>query len=80
MTLHGESRITELSNAEAKEFRAGRLVVRYEEASGMNLCAAYHPQSYVREELCAGYEVIDFILADESQAPLYQDVYLLKSR
>jgi len=80
MTTHGESRITELSKGEAKEFRAGRLVVKYEEASGMNLCAAYHPQSYVREELSAGYEVIDFILADESQAPLYQDVYLLKSR
>ena len=80
ITLHGESRIMELSKAEAQEFRAGRLVVRYEEASGMNLCAAYHPQFYVREELCAGYEVVDFILADESQAPLYQDVYLLKRR
>jgi SAM-dependent methyltransferase len=43
ITTHGESLIGGLSEDDRRSFRMGRLVVRNREASGTNLCAAYHP-------------------------------------
>jgi SAM-dependent methyltransferase len=77
LTTHGATYRDRLTAREREAFLAGQLVVRYEEASGMNLCTAYHPESYVRGGLSAGFEVRDFIPA-ATQGVLYQDFYLLK--
>jgi SAM-dependent methyltransferase len=58
ITTHGVSYRERLTAPELEAFDAGKLVVRYEEASGMNLCSAYHPESYVRKQLAAGQSVI----------------------
>jgi SAM-dependent methyltransferase len=77
LTAHGESYRDRLTAHEREAFVAGQLVVRYEKASGLNLCTAYHPESYVRRRLSAGFEVRDFIPA-ATIGVLYQDLYLLK--
>ena len=77
ITTHGESFREMLTQRERKAFNAGHLVVRYEEASGMNLCSTFHPEAYVRQRLSAGYEVEDFISAG-MQGILYQDLYLMR--
>ncbi len=77
ITTHGTSYRERLTEREIELFDAGNLVVRYEEASGMNLCSAYHPESYVRNQLATGYSVCDFVPAG-TQGGVYQDIYLLK--
>ena len=76
-TTHGESFREKLTPLEREAFTAGNLVVRYEEASGTNLCSAYHPEAYVRHQLSAGYTVKTMIPAGTREA-LHQDLYILR--
>jgi SAM-dependent methyltransferase len=78
ITTQGASYLQRLSPGERAAFEQGRMVVRYEEASGLNLCSAYHPEAYVRKTLAQGYEVTDFLPAG-SQGLLYQDLYLFRA-
>ncbi len=75
ITTHGESFASKLSPEERAAFDRGQLVVRFEEASGMNLCNAYHPTEFVRHALMEGFEVRQFIPAGTRNAVL-QDAYL----
>jgi SAM-dependent methyltransferase len=77
ITTHGETFRERLSAQEREDFAAGRLVVRYGEASGMNLCTAYHPESYIRGPFSSGFSVQHFIPA-ETHSVLHQDLYLLR--
>ncbi len=77
ITTHGASYRERLTKQELEVFDAGHLVVRYEEASGMNLCSAYHPESYVRHQLATGYSVCDFVPAG-TEGVIYQDIYLMR--
>jgi SAM-dependent methyltransferase len=64
-----------LSNRELEAFRAGELVVLYENSSGTSLCSAYHPPGYVRDRLARGFEVVSFMpAADEGR----HDLHLLR--
>ena len=77
LTTHGTSYRERLTTPELEGFDAGCLVVRYEEASGMNLCSAYHPESYVRDQMATGYSVCDFVPAG-TQEVICQDIYLMR--
>jgi SAM-dependent methyltransferase len=77
ITTHGASHLDRLTDAERTAFSTGRPVVRYEEASGMNLCAVYHPESYVRKRLSPGLVVEDFVPAGQREG-VYQDLYLMR--
>ena len=46
-TAHGRRYLERLDEEERQRFLAGELVVRWERVAGTNLCAAYHPQSWV---------------------------------
>jgi SAM-dependent methyltransferase len=76
ITVHGQSRLDQLSNEERGQFKAGNLVVRNFESPGSNVCGAYHPETYVRNCLASRFEVIDFIPRGIPDAD--QDIYLLK--
>jgi len=76
-TTHGESFREKLTPLERTAFTAGNLIVRYEQASGTNLCSAYHPEAYVRRQMSAGYTVRTMIPAGTREA-LHQDLYLLR--
>ncbi len=77
ITTHGGSFRHKLSGAEQAAFDSHRIVVRYADSSGKNLCNAYHPEVYVRDRLAAGYTICEFIPAGTREA-IYQDTYLLR--
>jgi SAM-dependent methyltransferase len=76
ITVHGASRLCQLTWAEQKDFRSGSLVVRNVTCPGSNLCGAYHPESYVRSHLARDLEVIDFVPMGLRDAD--QDIYLFR--
>lgn len=75
-TTMGESFLNKLSAEEQARFRAGQLVVQYDDASGLNLCGTYHPREYVENRLTSGFEVLSFLPVG-SREHIFQDVYLL---
>lgn len=75
ITTHGERFIEKLSPDDVKRYREGYLVVRREEEAGSNRCAAFHPESYVRERLAGNLSVIDCRPGTEECS---QDMYLLR--
>lgn len=59
-STHGEHYMPRLNRDERARFEGGELVVRFASAAGSNLCNAYHPESFVRRELAAGWQVVAF--------------------
>jgi len=76
ITVHGESRLSQLAPEEQQRFRSGQLVIRQEAAVGTNVCGAYCSERYVRDNLARGFEVVDFIPVGAGDAN--QDVFLLR--
>ena len=77
LTTHGERYRERLTPAERAAFDAGRLVVRWPEGAGTNLCSVFHPRSYVEEDLAAGLDVVEFV-AEGAKGNPHQDLYLLR--
>jgi SAM-dependent methyltransferase len=77
LTTHGERYRERLSHDEQAAFDAGRLVVRWPEEAGTNLCSAFHPPSYVKERLAARLDVAEFVPEGAKGNP-HQDLYLLR--
>ncbi len=77
ITTHGEHYLPQLSLRDQEQFRSGRLVVLGSKRAGSNDCAAFHPESYVRESLAQGLDVVDFVPEGALGNP-YQDAYLLR--
>ena len=78
ITTHGEAYRSRLNREERERFDRGELVVRWQQVAGSNLCAAYHPPSYV-ERLADGFEVVDFAPEGAKGNP-QQDQCLLRRR
>ena len=76
-TAHGRRYLERLSEEEQQRFTAGELVVRWDRVAGTNLCAAYHPQSWVVERLAADFELVEFVPEGARGNP-HQDLYLLR--
>jgi len=77
LTTHGERYRERLAPAERAAFDAGRLVVRWPEGAGTNLCSVFHPRSYVEERLAAGLALVEFAPEGAKGNP-HQDLYLLR--
>ena len=77
LTTHGRHYEGEIPENLRERFRSGQLVVYRPDGAGQNLCAAFHPEQYVREELARGWELVDFVERGARGNPL-QDVYLLR--
>lgn len=77
ITTKGSSRIDVLSEEERARFEGGELVVTASRYAGRNLCAAFHPERYVRERLAGGLRVLDFEPAGGGMQS--QDVFLLQN-
>lgn len=76
ITLHGRSRIHQLSPTEQEEFLAGKMVVIYPESAGENVCGAFHPEKSVRDQLAKRFTVVDFI--ESGARDSNQDIYILR--
>jgi SAM-dependent methyltransferase len=63
LTTKGESRLDPLDADERRRFDNGELIVHDERYAGRNLCAAFHPEQYVRNVLAPGLACLDFLPA-----------------
>jgi SAM-dependent methyltransferase len=77
ITTKGTSRLEPLDPDERARFDRGELVVQEGRYPGRNLCAAYHPEAYVRDRLAGGLDVVDFVPA-EPQSDQSQDIFVLR--
>jgi hypothetical protein len=66
-----------MTAAERQRFGEGRAVLRWEEAAGTNLCAAFHPPAYVATRLAPPFEVLELVREGARGMPT-QDLYLLR--
>jgi SAM-dependent methyltransferase len=76
-SVHGDFYIPSLTDAERQRYEHGELVVRHDVAAGTNLCAAFHPPSYVRRQLLAGYDLVEFAPEGALGNPR-QDIYFIR--
>jgi SAM-dependent methyltransferase len=76
-TTHGDHYVPHLSPRDQQQYRSGRLVVHRSSRAGSNACAAFHPESYVRQELARHLDVLEFVPEGALGNPR-QDVYLLR--
>jgi SAM-dependent methyltransferase len=77
LTTHGEwCARKKLLPDEWRRFESGSLVVRDEAAGGSNLCAAFHPDSYVREDLAE--ELTEALFCPGSAQGLDQDLWVFR--
>ena len=82
-SVSGEGFVDRLSPHERTRYEQGEPVVHFPEGAGTNLCATYHPPSYVRDEMLSGFLEIDYVSpehhGDEAiRGALRQDGYLVK--
>ncbi len=77
LTTHGEwCARKKLQPEEWERFENGVLVVRDDEAAGSNLCAAFHPASYVREDLAR--ELTEALFRPGTERGLDQDLWIFR--
>ena len=79
LSTHGEHYLPRLASDERERFRAGEVVVRWDQVAGTNLCTTFHPPSYVRERLGAGWEPLDYV-AEGARGNPHQDLFVLRRR
>jgi SAM-dependent methyltransferase len=75
ISVHGESYLPKLGEADQQKFRAGEMLMFADYAAGTNRAAAFHPERYVRERLAQGFDTIDMM-----PGAVDQDFYLFKKR
>lgn len=64
VTTKGLSRLDALTPAERDRFDAGELVVQAGRYAGRNLCAAFHPEKYIRGPFAGSLETLEVVPAD----------------
>jgi SAM-dependent methyltransferase len=77
ITVHGDHYLPDLDADEQRRFRKGRLVVRNAAARGSNLCAAFHPEPYIRDVLARDLELVAQLPETATGNP-FQDIVLLR--
>ena len=76
VSLHGRSRLPQLTTDQRAAFERGELVVVEERYAGTNLCGAFHPESYIRCELGRELTILDH--APDSARDAGQDYVLFR--
>jgi len=77
LTVHGNAYAERLVGKELEDFNSGRPVVRLSQYPGGNLCVSFHPESYMRESLAEGFEIVDAVPEGAKGNPP-QDLYMLR--
>jgi ubiquinone/menaquinone biosynthesis C-methylase UbiE len=75
-TVHGISRLNELTSEQRRLFDAGNMVILRGQYSGTNFCGTYHPERYVRSVLCTGLRFVAFEPGGAQDAN--QDIFLMQ--
>jgi SAM-dependent methyltransferase len=61
VSTHGDAYRGRLSDEERARFDRGEVVVRWPSTAGTNLCAAYHPEPYLRGRLAEGFALVEHV-------------------
>ncbi len=77
ITTQGDEFLCKLTATERAHYGAGRIVVRYGQAAGSNLCSVYHPEPYVRQRLQGRFSMI-LSRPRGAVGNGNQDIYLLR--
>jgi len=77
ITTQGDEFLQKLTETERTSYGAGRIVVRYGQAAGSNLCSVYHPESYVRRHLQGQFSMVH-TQPRGAAGNGNQDIYLLR--
>ena len=77
LSVHGDACRDLMLELERRRYDDGWLVVRWEDKSGQNECAAFHPDSYVRRVMGREYEILSHLPVGAKGNPP-QDLYVLK--
>jgi hypothetical protein len=78
LTTHGDSTKMNLLHYEVQEYDAGKLIVRGMVREGKRTYVAYHPPSFIRNELLKDLTVISHITNPIPQS-LTQDVWVVRN-
>jgi SAM-dependent methyltransferase len=76
-TTHGARYADELAADDRVRFVSGQLAIKRDDRPGSNVCGAYHPEAYVRDELAGGFTVVDYVPEGATGNP-WQDLWLLR--
>lgn len=80
VTTHGDSFQRHLlTDAERERYASGEPVVQRPRAAGMNACAAYHPPSFVSNQLLREFEVVKSPELAGGSRFLDQDLFLARA-
>ena len=77
ITTQGDEFLPKLNETERASYGAGRIVVRYGQAAGSNLCSVYHPEPYVRRQLMGSFSMV-LSRPRAASGNGNQDIYLLR--
>lgn len=77
LTTHGDTYLPQLTAEEQRRFHEGRPVIRHEEESGTNRCGVYFSEQFIRQQLAAGFHVVEFVPQGAKGNP-QQDLTLLQ--
>jgi SAM-dependent methyltransferase len=76
ITVHGNSSKHMMNYSQKKKYDSGNVVVKRSDRVGTNVCAAFHPPSYVKGSFSEGFDVIDYIPNGTRHS--VQDIYLFR--
>ena len=76
ITVHGTTRLAELSAEEQRLFNAGQPIIHRARYSGANVCATYHPRKYIEDVLVRRLKLVEFLPGGARDAN--QDAYLFQ--
>lgn len=76
ITVMGETRLPQLSEADRAAFIEGKLVIQNQRYIGTNVCGAFHPYAYVVHHLAKGWRILAFQPGGAKDQN--QDIYLLQ--
>ncbi len=80
ISVHGDYYLPQITEQEREAYNQGNLVVTGANHVGLNVCSAFHPESYVRNVMAGDYfRVCDFCPEGALGNPK-QDVYLLQAK
>ena len=61
LSLHGDAYVGKLRGPERRIYEDGECVVRWAEVAGSNLCSAFHPPIFVRNQFACGWELVEHL-------------------
>lgn len=77
VSTHGPPYLERLNGDERAVFQTGEVVVRFEQVAGTNLCTAFHPPAYVKDQLVIGLALVEEVPEGARGNP-HQDLFLFR--